>query len=359
VGVTADREQAARDRWADGLRLLAPFSTEIGSPFYGTMLECMARDVADGGPTWPLLEPFTGEPPENVYHIRLLGGVHRLVLTGAAPELARHYPSAGGDGDAEAAWPLVRELLATRPPVVLDALTRPPQTNEVGRSAPLVGGLLVVARDTKLPSRLRELGSSAGLNLWFDRYWFSQDGQGWGDPTSTVRFVDLWPNGSPPFDAGMSIADRRGCDRHPIDVTSDDGRLWLLAYVWPDQTARFELLRTALDLARDAPPAVDEAEIPEWLETQLAESTPGVATVVFHSIVWQYLTAKEKAAVEATLHEAGRRATVDAPLAWLRLELGSELSTSDLRLTTWPGGAERLLAHAAPHLGPVEWLDER
>jgi hypothetical protein len=359
VGVTPDPEQAARDRWADGLRLLAPFSTEIGSPFYGTMLECMARDVADGGPTWPLLEPFTGEPPENVYHIRLLGGVHRLVLTGAAPELARHYPSVGGDGDAEAAWPFVRELLATPPPAMLDALTRPPQTNEVGRSAPLVGGLLVVAHDTKLPLRLRELGSSAGLNLWFDRYWFSQDGRGWGDPTSTVRFVDLWPHGSPSFDAGMSIADRRGCDRHPIDVRSDDGRLWLLAYVWPDQTARFELLRTALDLARDAPPAVDEAEIPEWLETQLAESTPGLATVVFHSIVWQYLTAKEKAAVEATLHEAGRRATADAPLAWLRLELGSELSTSDLRLTAWPGGAERLLAHAAPHLGPVEWLDER
>jgi hypothetical protein len=357
VGVTPDSEQAARDRWADGLRLLAPFSAEIGSPFYGTMLECMASDVADGGPTWPLLEPFTGEPPENVYHIRLLGGVHRLVLTGAAPELARHYPSVGGDGDAEAAWPFVRELLAKRPPVVLDALTRPPQTNEVGRSAPLVGGLLVVARDTRLPLRLRELGSSAGLNLWFDRYWFSQDGRGWGDPTSTVRFVDLWPHGSPPFDAGMSIADRRGCDRHPMDVTSEDGRLWLLAYVWPDQRARFELLRTALDLARDAPPAVDEAEIPEWLETQLAESTPGLATVVFHSIVWQYLTAKEKAAVEATLHEAGRRATADAPLAWLRLELGSELSTSDLRLTTWPGGAERLLAHAAPHLGPVEWLD--
>lgn len=359
MGVTPDPEQAARDRWADGLRLLARFSTEIGSPFYGTMLECMARDVADGGPTWPLLEPFTGEPPENVYHIRLLGGVHRLVLTGAAPELARHYPSVGGDGDAEAAWPFVRELLATPPPAVLDALTRPPQTNEVGRSAPLVGGLLVVARDTKLPLRLRELGSSAGLNLWFDQYWFSQNGRGWGDPASTVRFVDLWPHGSPPFDAGLSIADRRGCDRNPIDVTSDDGRLWLLAYVWPDQTARFELLRTALDLVRDAPPAVDEAEIPEWLETQLAQPTPGVATVVFHSIVWQYLTAKEKAAVEATLHEAGRRATADAPLAWLRLELGSELSTSDLRLTTWPGGAERLLAHAAPHLGPVEWLGER
>ena len=39
-----------------------------------------------------------GEPA-----LQLMGAVHRLVLEGRAPELARFYPSAGGTPDADAA----------------------------------------------------------------------------------------------------------------------------------------------------------------------------------------------------------------------------------------------------------------
>jgi hypothetical protein len=340
---------------ANLLRVHARFCRSNGSPFYADLMEHMADDAEAGGPVTTLAAPDVGAP-EGGYRLRILGGVHRLVLEGAVPELARHYPSTGGDGDAATAWPVIRALLDDRHPVVLDALMRPPQTNEVGRSASLVGGFLVVAAETRLPLRLLELGSSAGLNLRVARYRYEQDGSGFGDPTSPVRFASLWQGGRPPFEARCRIAERRGCDRDPIDATTENGRLKLLSYVWPGQTDRFTMLAAALEIARDDPVAIDAALIPAWLETHLAEPAPGRATVVFHSIVWSYLTDAERVAATETLRAAGGRARPDAPLAWLRLESVPDLSSSTLTLTTWPGGDERLLARAGFHVGPIDWL---
>ena len=328
----------------------------MGSPFYAALLERMADDVAGGGPIGRFLSEQLESTYEDAVPLRFLGGVHRLVLAGSAPELAARYPSVGGDGDADAAWPALLAVLGTHEDAIRDALTRPPQTNEVGRSASLVGGFLVVARDTRLPLRVLEVGSSAGLNLRFDRYWYESDGAGYGDAASHVRFTELWEEGRPPFGASVEVAERRGCDRDPIDAGTEDGRLTLLSYVWPGQTQRFTMLRAALDVARDRPVTIDRADIPAWLAARLGEPAPGRATVVFHSITWQYLTDDERAAAQAALASAGRRATDAAPLAWLRLEPSEDLTHADLRLTTWPVGEERLLAHCHYHLGPVRWV---
>lgn len=341
---------------AAALRLHAQGCASLGSRFYAGLLERMADDAEAGGPVADLLGPYAAEPFEAVYPVRLLGGVHRMVLAGGAPRLASHYPSTGGDGDAGAAWPGVRQLLASRPAPVLDALTRPPQTNEVGRSASLVGGMLVVGSESGLPLRLLEIGASAGLNLRVDRYRYEQDGAGWGDPASPVRFVDRWEEGRPPFEAAASIVERRGCDLEPVDVASEDAELALLSYVWPDHEERFQLLRAALDLARHVPVAVDRADAGEWLSAHLREPRPGAATVVFHSVVWQYLSPDGRERVRATLEAAGAAARAEAPLAWLRLEPAPEMFPAELRLTTWPGGEERLLATAGFHHGPVRWL---
>ncbi len=328
----------------------------MGSPFYGDMLERMAGDVAAGGPVGRFLAGHLESTYEDAVPLRFLGGVHRLVLAGRASELAARFPSVGGDGDAAAAWPDVLAALDTHGDAIRDALTRPPQTNEVGRSAALVGGFLVVARDTRLPLRLLEVGTSGGLNLRFDRYWYESDGVGFGDSESPVRFAGLWEEGRPPFDAPITIAERRGCDRDPIDAGTEDGRLTLLSYVWPGQTERFTMLRAALDVARDVPVTIDRADIPSWLGRHLDVPASEQTTVVFHSIVWQYLTDDERATAEAALADAGDWATDNAPLAWLRLEPSPDLTHTELRVTTWPGGEDRLLARCHYHLGPVRWV---
>lgn len=353
--------QSAQSALAEWFRLEAVGLEEIGSPLYGELERRLADDVETGGPAWELLESRAELPTGDALALRLLGGVHRMVLAGTAPELAAHYPSVGGDGDGAEAWPQLRALLARRPHELLDALTRPPQTNEVGRSAALVPGFLTVEAETGLPLRLLELGASAGLNLRADRYWYEQDGAAWGDPASPVRFVDLWPDGSPPLDVPATIASRAGCDRDAMEASQPEAALTLLSYVWPDQAERLRVIRAALEVAANTPVDIATATIEEWLPEQLAEPVAGVATVVYHSVVWQYLPDATRELILATLDDAGRRASAEAPLAYLRLEPSPETYfPAQLRLSRWPGtetaASGRLLATCGFHLGPVTWL---
>ncbi|HEV2309618.1 MAG TPA: DUF2332 domain-containing protein, partial [Acidimicrobiia bacterium] len=253
---------------------------DAASPFYAVLLRRMADDVDAGGPTWDLLGATADDPVGFVPQLRLLGGVHALVLRGQAPELAARYPSCGGDGDAAAAWPAVRALLSDRRDELVPWLARPPQTNEVGRAAALIVGLLTATAETRLPVRLLEIGASAGLNLRLDRFWYEADGVGAGDPESPVRFVDSWQERRPPLDAPLRVESRLGCDRDPIDSTSEEGRIALLAYTWPDMAERLALLRAALEVAARVPAVVEQADFVSWLPTQLAEPVPGRVTVV-------------------------------------------------------------------------------
>jgi hypothetical protein len=328
------------------------------SPFYARLLEHMRDDVRAGGPTWTLLEPYAAEPPTEWYAFRALGGVHYEVLAGERPELAHRYPSAGGDGDADAAWPEVREAFADRDPAVLAELLHPLQTNETSRCGALVGGFCRVARDTGLPVRVLELGASAGLNLHFDRYRYEAGGVALGPADSAVRFVDYWEGGTPDLGAPLEIAVRAGCDLDPIDPTTDHGAITLQSFLWPDERDRFGMLRAALDIARAYPVTVDRESADTWLADALAAPVEGVATVVFHSIFWVYLPEAAQRAIRATIETAAARASVAAPLAWLAYEgTDQQQGRIDLRLRTWPGGEERLLGSGAHHWHPVRWLD--
>jgi hypothetical protein len=200
------------------------------------------------------------------------------------------------------------------------------------------------------------------LNLRADRDGYEQDGAGWGDPASSVRFENLWPEGSPPLGAEAVVASRAGCDRDPIDASQPEAAMKLLSYIWPDQSQRLQMSRAALDIARRAPVDIAPAPIEEWLPAQLAEPTPGVATVVYHSIVWQYLPEATRELVVETLEAAGARATADAPLFHLRLEPAVKTYfPAELRLTSWPrvtpAEKDRLLATSGFHFGPVTWID--
>ncbi len=347
---------SARDHLLETLRKNSEEAASWHSPMYSFFCERMAEDVEAGGPTWALLEPYADEPADEYFPFRALAGVHHMVLSAELPELQLHYPSEAGDGDAAAAWPIVRTAFDRLSPEIIDSLRHPLQTNETARCGALIGGFLTVAADTGLPLRVRELGASAGLNMHFDRYRYEQDGEAFGPKDSPVRFVDHWREGVPPFETPMEIASRRGCDIDPIDPTTDEGRKSLLAFIFPDQLPRYELLREAIDVARAFPPEVDEEDIGTWIARELADPPAGEATVVFHSLVWIYLTEEVRSATSAALEEAAARAAAERPLSWLRYELGPDLMRCELRLTSWPGGEERLLGTGDVHLAPVTWL---
>lgn len=337
---------------------MADEAREIGSPFYGGLCEHLAADAAAGGPTLALLGPTLERPVDDYHVFRVLAGIHWLVLEGAAPELVAHHPSVGGDGDADAAWPHVLALVADPPDEITAMLEHPLQTNEPARSAALVVGLLEVAARTGLPLRLLELGASAGLNLHLDRFRFEAAGRGVGPPDSPVCFREHWREGTPRFDAGLDVVDRLGCDLYPVDLRRPSERTRLLAFVWPDEHERFALLRAAVDVASSDPVVVEQAPLDVWLDRQLGNgSTPGSATVVFHSLVWMYLDEPTRSRVLERFETAGRGASEDAPLAWLRYEQEDlDKGRCDLRLTVWPEGDDRLLAWGGHHDTPVTIL---
>ena len=141
--------------------------------------------------------------------LRLLGGAHRCVLDGIAPE-----PRPRGQMTTRRATWVARSsrslaMFAAPPAPLLAALQHDPQTNEVGRAASLGVGLAEITRQTGLPVRLFEIGASGGLLSRLDRFWYESDGRGWGDPSSAVRFESDGYSGALPFGAAPTIVDRR------------------------------------------------------------------------------------------------------------------------------------------------------
>lgn len=133
-----------------------------------------------------------------------------------------------------------------------------------------------------------------------------------------------------------------------------EGQLTLQSYVWSDQVERFRQLSSAINVARLVPAHIEKVNAADWIEAALANGVSGAATVLFHSIVWQYLSNVDRARFKEALAAAGQAATHDNPLAWLRFEPAGDVA--EVRLQLWPGSKDRLLARSGFHGKPVQWL---
>lgn len=339
---------------AEAFRRQAGYCDALGSPLWAHMMRHAARDIDDGGLVRRLLADWEGDLKLGALPLRFFGGVHYLALSGQAPKLAARLPSTGGKPGDEA-WPVVIATIDANQALLRSALASPPQTNEVARSAVLLGGFLRVAARTRLPLRLREVGASAGLNLCWDRYAYELGPLRWAGRKPTLTLRTDWQGGEPDLAAPLSVADRRGCDLNPINLADPNARLWLQAYIWPDQETRLALMRQAMETALAMKVQVDKASAAEWTARQLADRPAGEATVVYHSVVMQYFPEAERRAFIDVLSHAGEKATAQAPLAWLRMEHDAVMDEFALRLTLWPDGEETLLALAHPHGRAVQW----
>jgi hypothetical protein len=338
------------------LQLQAQLCTGLGSPMYGEMLDRVAADVEAGGVFAAILSEHQDDAGRLAVPLRLLGGLHRLALDGRAVALRRWYPSTGGRWDVREAWPDIARAAGEHADYLRATLDQPPQTNEVGRSAALIGGLLVLAHRFDLPIRLFEIGCSAGLNLRADQYRYSYPGGQWGPADSPVIIDDAWRGQLPPA-AHLRIAQRQGYDIAPLDATSRDGELTLLSYVWPDQPERLERLRGAIAIARRVPAPLRRDNAVDAVAA--LSVTTDALTVLWHSIMWQYLSADDQAAVLAGVDALGAQARTDAPFAHLMLEPARRTPDSPVefavRARCWPSGDDTLLGTCSPHGPPVNW----
>jgi hypothetical protein len=329
------------------------------SPLYVELMRGAATDIDRGGVVSELLHGIP-LPPGSVPQLRLLAALHRLVLEGRAPQLACHYPSAGGTKPPAGAWPSAAASLREHFDTVRERVTLTVQTNEPGRAAVLYGALLWLGERHRLPVRLLEIGASGGLNLLVDRFGYRVDGALLGDRASPLVFDEPW-EGRPVRDPraaarDLRIARRAGCDLAPLDLGRAEDRLTLRSYLWPDELDRLARADAALEVAARHPPPVAACAAERWLPRVLAAPRAGELTVIWESVVRQYVSDTTWAAIEQAVEVAAGDATADAPLAWVTMEAdGDPLSGFALRATTWPGGVAHRLADAGDHGPPVRW----
>ncbi|TFV63439.1 UNVERIFIED_ORG: DUF2332 domain-containing protein [Bacillus sp. AZ43] len=308
-----------------GFRAFAEESAEE-SPAYSLL----AASVAEDGDILRFLADLPGgkrHPTLFLAAVRFLGGV-----PADAAELRERVL---GDADR------LRDTV----------LARATQTNEPARCAALLPVLAMVDG----PLALVEVGASAGLCLYPDRYSYEFDGRPVG-PRRSVHLRCGTSGGVPVPSVLPEVVARIGVDLNPLDVTDAGDREWLRALVWPGprEAERLARLDAAADVAAREPPALLAGDAVERLPDALDLVPEGVTPVVLHTAVLPYLPEDHR----RTFVERVR----DLPVRWIAQE-GAGMVPGTGR--PYPGGwgpyfvlslDGRPLARTAPHGGSIDWL---
>lgn len=330
----------------DALAWQAHYCRRARSPVAAQILDAVRVDVEAGG-------SLAGELPATVRFgdlvgLRVMATLHRLALERRVPRVALCLPTLGGTAPTVGTVAGQRfagdvvESLATHEGLLAAMLEWTPQTNETGRAALLRFALSRLG--SGLPVRLREIGASAGLNLRADVL----------PGRTNLEFGPL-----------PAVVDRIGCDLHPVDPTTSQGRILLSSYIWVDDVARFNRLGDALAVARRVPATVVQQDAGEFVEAlNLRAST---LTVLWHSAMWVYLPSETKARVLAATRRLAAEATAEQPFAhvsweWSDVEGRAQSAMPfELVVRSWAGhpddGRRRTLACGMSHGEPWKPVD--
>lgn len=206
-------------------------------------------------------------------------------------------------------WPEIEQI----------ALSHSTQTNEAKRCAVLLPFLSLLPG----PLSLVEMGASAGLCLYPDRYAYRYTLDGGATRELTPATVAS-PAAPPVLDCDLrdgvplpralpEVVHRGGVDLSPIDPADADSRAWLRSLIWPGQQAeRVPRLDAALDIAAADPPQIIAGDLVEELGASVAACPAGSTPVVFHTAVLGYLEPPARA-------EFVRRVT-ELDCVWISVE---------------------------------------
>ena len=193
-------------------------------------------------------------------------------------------------------------VVETNASVVSTQLHRSTQTNEPGRSAVFQAVLRELYRRGIDEVNLIDIGTSAGLNLYLDRYDIQRsDAPPSGDPLS-FSYESLSAGDVPgPLPV---VRSRIGVDLNPLDLANEDHARWLRACLWPEdplRLARLEAIETVL--AQWPAVSLIQAGALEGLDAALERVDPNASTVVMHSWAAAYFSAEVQVNFAARMGE--------------------------------------------------------
>ena len=255
-----------------------------------------AAGVAGDGPVQEVLARI----PDNRRQPPLVFAVTRLL--GAALE----------------GYPVWRDfVLRNADAVVTECSARSLQTNEPLRLAALLPALSEIDG----PIALLEIGASAGLCLYPDRYSYRFTGSDGEvrvalDPLDGVSPVVLASrvDGELPELRLPEIVWRAGIDLAPLDARDADDRRWLQGLVWPGETGREQRIAAALDIAASDPPTLVAGDALERLDALVATAPVGATLVITTPGVLVHIPRAARSALVARIRELPARwVTIDPP----------------------------------------------
>src|SRR5690606_18699852 len=230
---------------------------------------------------------WAGLSLEDAMPLRVAGGLHWLYLSGKDRRLEPVY--AGLMTEQASVDAIVADLARQYDAPLMPWLDGPPQTNEAGRSASLMAGLLWLSRRLGPRFEMNEIGASAGVNTMMERYFYDLGGVCVGPEDSPMRIAPEW-RGPPPPVGTVEIVAIRGCDVAPVDLADPAQALRLKAYVWSDALERMARIDAAIALVAERRPDVARQDAGAFVAERLAApQDEGVTRVLYHSVMWQYL----------------------------------------------------------------------
>ncbi|WP_017435188.1 DUF2332 domain-containing protein [Saccharococcus caldoxylosilyticus] len=228
----------------------------------------------------------SGQPIPNL----LFGAVHYLLLKGYRHELREFYGSiVDQPRNPQHAFPYFRDFCIHYQEDITAMLTsKLVQTNEVRRCAYLYPSFCFIYNIAKKPLSLIEIGTSAGLQLAWDKYRYDYGlHETYGNPHSNVVITSEIRGERLPFLLPKSppVAERVGVDLHVNDLQNEEDRLWMQALIWPEHKERRELFQKAARCLEKTPVRFVEGDGIALLPNIAAAIPEDTAICVFHTHV--------------------------------------------------------------------------
>lgn len=252
-----------------------------------------------------------GQPVPNLF----LGAIHYLLLKGHDHVLKEYYSSVGKQTRVkdDSFMHLKDFCRLYRADIISILENKLVQTNEVRRCAYLYPSFCFIYTRVKKPLSLVEIGTSAGLQLLWDKYCYSYgNDEIYGNQQSDVHLTAEVEGGNFPtlLETSPPVASRVGLDLHISDLTNREDYLWLKSLIWPEHQERLRLFENAANHFNENPVRLIKgngvALLNEVIE-QLPKDTP---VCIFHTHVANQMPEDTKCDLMEKIKVIGRNRDV-------------------------------------------------
>ncbi|AND41465.1 DUF2332 domain-containing protein, partial [Cytobacillus oceanisediminis] len=274
------------------------------SLLYEYLSNKIARD--DG-----LLEICSNAPEGQPIPNLLFGAVHFLLLKGMEHPLKEYYPSIVNNPKSyNESFELFKDFcFKYRDEIESILKTRLVQTNEVRRCAYLYPAFCTIYEKAKKPLYLVEIGTSAGLQLLWDKYSYSY-GQNniYGSIDSKLNITaeikgEITPilHSTPP-----PVSARIGLDLNTIDLNDIEENLWLKSLIWTEHSERLFMFEEAANYIKENPISLIDGDGISLL-SKYVEKVPKESVIcIFHTHVANQMPLEMKKNLLKTVKDIGK-----------------------------------------------------